>query len=42
MEEVLERTSRLFTYARQLDAVLHDDSAVERYGRRFLEGTYGL
>jgi len=42
MEQVLERTGRLIAYARQLDAVLHDDSAVERYGRKFLEGSYGL
>ncbi len=39
---VLEQLGRLFSYTRQLDAVLNDDQAAERYARSFLEGTYEL
>ncbi len=39
---VLEQLGRLFSYTRQLDAVLNDDAAVERYARSFLEGRYEL
>ncbi len=42
MEQVLDQTGRLIAYARQLDAVLHDDYAVDRYVRLFLDGIYEL
>jgi pyruvate,water dikinase len=41
-EDLLDRIGRLFSYTRQLDAVLNDDRAVERYARSFLEGNYEL
>jgi pyruvate,water dikinase len=41
-EKLLDRIGRLFSYTRQLDAVLNDDHAVERYARSFLEGNYEL
>ncbi|HEX9020535.1 MAG TPA: PEP/pyruvate-binding domain-containing protein [Nitrospirota bacterium] len=41
-EAVLDQLGRLFSYTRQLDAVLNDDSAVERYARSFLDGNYEL
>ncbi len=41
-EKVLDQTGRLIAYARQLDAMLHDDSTVERYVRFFLDGNYRL
>jgi pyruvate,water dikinase len=40
MEKVLDQTGRLIAYARQLDALLHDDTAIDRYVRNFLEGVY--
>jgi pyruvate,water dikinase len=40
MIEILERLGLLIAYARQLDAVLHDDSSVERYKKNFIEGNY--
>ncbi len=40
--KVLDQLGRLFSYTRQLDAVLNDDRAVERYVRSFLEGKYEL
>jgi pyruvate,water dikinase len=40
METVLDQTGRLISYARQLDAVLHDDATVERYAKNFLAGVY--
>ncbi len=40
MEQVLDQTGRLIAYARQLDAALHDDNAVDRYARDFLAGVY--
>jgi pyruvate,water dikinase len=40
--DILDQLGRLFSYTRQLDAVLNDDHAVERYARSFLEGTYEL
>ncbi|HTG00343.1 MAG TPA: PEP/pyruvate-binding domain-containing protein [Nitrospirota bacterium] len=42
MEELLEKTGTLIAYARQLDAVLHDDRDVDRYEWQFLKGNYGL
>jgi pyruvate, water dikinase len=42
MEQVLDQTGRLIAYARQLDAVLHDDFAVDRHVRLFLDENYGL
>ncbi len=40
MEQILDQTGRLIAYARQLDALLHDDNAVEKFARNFLEGIY--
>ncbi|HTP04965.1 MAG TPA: PEP/pyruvate-binding domain-containing protein [Nitrospirota bacterium] len=40
METVLDKTGRLISYARQLDAVLHDDAAIDRYAKNFLAGVY--
>ena len=40
METVLDQTGRLISYARQLDAVLHDDAAIDRYANNFLAGVY--
>ncbi|MCL4475724.1 MAG: PEP-utilizing enzyme [Nitrospirae bacterium] len=40
MEDMLDQMGRLIAYTRQLDAVLHDDSAVVRYAKNFLEGNY--
>ncbi|HUI67492.1 MAG TPA: PEP/pyruvate-binding domain-containing protein [Nitrospirota bacterium] len=40
METVLDQTGRLISYARQLDAVLHDDAAIDRYAKNFLAGVY--
>ncbi|MCL5063448.1 MAG: PEP-utilizing enzyme [Nitrospirae bacterium] len=42
MENILDQMGRLIAYTRQLDAVLHDDGAVERYSRNFLKENYGL
>ncbi|HXX80296.1 MAG TPA: PEP/pyruvate-binding domain-containing protein, partial [Thermodesulfovibrionales bacterium] len=42
MEAILEQMGRLLAYTRQLDAVMHDDFAVERYVRNFLKGNYEL
>jgi pyruvate,water dikinase len=42
MEKVLDQTGRLISYARQLDAVLHDDADIERYMKNFLEGVYAF
>jgi len=39
-EALLEQMGRLFSYTRQLDAVLNDEVSVERYTRAFLEGNY--
>jgi pyruvate,water dikinase len=39
---ILDQLGRLFSYTRQLDAMLNDDHAVERYARSFLDGTYEL
>ncbi len=41
-EDLLDHIGRLFSYTRQLDAVLNDDLSVERYARCFLEGNYEL
>jgi pyruvate,water dikinase len=40
MIEILERLGLLIVYARQLDALLRDDSSVERYAKNFIEGNY--
>jgi pyruvate,water dikinase len=40
IETVLDQTGRLISYARQLDAVLHDDAAIDRYVKNFLAGVY--
>jgi pyruvate,water dikinase len=40
--DILDKTGRLIAYTRQLDALLHDDSAVERYARKFSEGNYDV
>jgi pyruvate, water dikinase len=40
MERVLDQTGRLISYARQLDAVLHDDAAIDRYAKNFLAEVY--
>jgi pyruvate,water dikinase len=40
MLELLERLGSLIAFARQLDAVLQDDSLVERYTKNFIEGNY--
>lgn len=40
MERTLDQLGRLIGYTRQLDAVLHDDAAVERYSKDFLKGRY--
>lgn len=42
LEDILDQLGRLIAYTRQLDAVLHDDNAVERYTRTFLAGKYDL
>ena len=41
IERILDHMGRLIAYTRQLDAVMYDDIAVERYARDFLEGKYG-
>jgi pyruvate,water dikinase len=40
MEKVLDQAGRLISYSRQLDAVLHDDAAIERHAKNFLAGVY--
>jgi pyruvate,water dikinase len=40
MEKVLDQAGRLIAYSRQLDAVLHDDAAIDRYVKNFLAGVY--
>ncbi|NOZ68272.1 MAG: hypothetical protein GXP46_03290, partial [Deferribacteres bacterium] len=42
MEELLDHLGRLIAYTRQLDALLDDDSVVDRYVRNFLEGNYRI
>ncbi len=42
MEFLLDQAGRLIAFTRQLDAVLHDDGAVERYGKNFMEGNYDI
>lgn len=42
MENILDRLGRLIAYTRQMDAMLHDDSAVKRYTKNFLEENYRL
>lgn len=40
MEQVLNQTGRLIAYARQLDAMLHDDRDIERFLSDFKSGNY--
>ncbi|HYA26673.1 MAG TPA: hypothetical protein VEE82_01620, partial [Thermodesulfovibrionales bacterium] len=40
IETILDQMGRLLAYTRQLDALMHNDSSVERYARDFLEGKY--
>ena len=40
MEKVLDQAGRLISYMRQLDAVMHDDAAIERHAKNFLAGVY--
>lgn len=40
IEGILDHLGRLIAYTRQLDARLTDDSAVERYVKNFVDGTY--
>ncbi|MBS1111963.1 MAG: pyruvate phosphate dikinase PEP/pyruvate-binding protein [Nitrospirae bacterium] len=40
--ELLDQSGRLIAFTRQLDALLHDDAAVERYANNFLKGRYEL
>jgi pyruvate,water dikinase len=42
MEDILDRLGRLIAYIRKFDALLSNDSAVERYAKKFLEGNYDL
>lgn len=42
VEKILDLLGRLIAYTRQMDALLHDDDAVERYARSFLEEKYKL
>jgi pyruvate,water dikinase len=42
MENILDRLGRLIAYIRKLDALLRDDSSIERYAKRFVEGNYDL
>jgi pyruvate,water dikinase len=42
MEKVLDQAGRLISYSRQLDAVLHDDAAIDRYVKNFLAGVYAF
>jgi pyruvate,water dikinase len=39
---ILDWLGRLIAYIRKLDALLRDDSAIERYAKRFVEGNYDL
>ncbi len=41
-ESVLDQIGRLFSYTRQIDAVLSDDDTVERLARSFHAGNYEL
>jgi len=40
--DLLDQSGRLIAFARQLDALLHDDTTVERYAKNFLAGSYEL
>ncbi|MBI5057416.1 MAG: hypothetical protein HZB61_12450 [Nitrospirae bacterium] len=40
--DLLDQSGRLIAFARQLDALLHDDATVERYAKNFLAGSYDL
>ncbi len=40
IQALLDSLGRLIAYTRQLDAVMHDDSSIERYTKKFLNGNY--
>jgi pyruvate,water dikinase len=40
MELILDQLGRLIAYTRQLDALLHNDSAVEHFAGNFIKGNY--
>jgi len=40
IEKILDYLGRLIAYTRQMDAMLHNDSAVKQYVRNFMEGKY--
>jgi pyruvate,water dikinase len=40
MELILDQLGRLIAYTRQLDALLHNDSAVEHFAKNFIKGNY--
>ncbi|HMK49878.1 MAG TPA: PEP/pyruvate-binding domain-containing protein [Thermodesulfovibrionales bacterium] len=42
MQEILDQVGRLISYVRKLDALLSDDSTIEKYANRFLEENYEL
>lgn len=42
MVDMLDRLGRLTAYTRQLDAVLYDESSVDRYAKNFMEDIYEL
>jgi pyruvate,water dikinase len=42
MEIILDQAGRLIAFTRQLDAVLHDDDAVQRYRKQFMEENYDI
>ncbi len=42
MADILDRIGRMLSYTRQLDAVMHDDSSVEKYVKNFVEEKYGF
>jgi len=39
---ILDQAGRLIAFSRQLDAVMNDDSVVEKYAHNFLEGKYKI
>lgn len=40
--KILDQAGRLIAFTRQLDAVLDDESKVEKYAKNFIEGNYEL
>jgi len=39
---ILDQLGRLISYTRQLDAMLNDDGAVERFAKKFMNGEYAI